>query len=190
MKVGTATFSLETTIGGKIATVTVNVVDENATTYTLTYNANGGNGAPSAQSGAASYTVSSVKPVRSGYTFLGWSKSSSATSASYVAGNTITLSANTTLYAVWQKNNTTPFKAVCPNCEEVFTDEVQYSEHAKTCQIITCEKCGEKITVGSAYEEHMASCGNNEESGGILESIWSFIQAIINFILLPIRIFF
>ncbi len=77
-------------------------------TYTLSYNANGGSGAPSSQSGAASYTISAVQPTRSGYTFLGWSKSSSATAASYKAGNTITLTANTTLYAVWQKNAVDP----------------------------------------------------------------------------------
>lgn len=72
--------------------------------YTLTYNANGGVDAPTSQSGATSYTVSSIKPTRSGYTLLGWSESSSATSASYVAGDTINISANTILYAVWQKN--------------------------------------------------------------------------------------
>lgn len=80
----------------------INLPSKNS--YTLTYNANGGSGAPSTQSGNTSYTVSNVKPVRSGYTFLGWSTSSSATSASYVTGNTITLNANTTLYAVWKKN--------------------------------------------------------------------------------------
>ena len=73
-------------------------------TYTLTYNANGGVGTPTSQSGATSYTISSIKPTRSGYTLLGWSESSSATSASYVAGDTINISANTILYAVWQKN--------------------------------------------------------------------------------------
>ncbi len=76
-------------------------------TYTLSYNANGGSGAPSAQSGNTSYTVSSTKPTRSGYTFLGWSTSSSATSASYTPGSTISISKNTTLYAVWSKNTYT-----------------------------------------------------------------------------------
>ncbi len=80
-----------------------------AANYTLSYNANGGSGAPSSQSGATSYTVSSTKPTRSGYTFLGWSTNSSATSAAYVGGNTISLSANTTLYAVWQKNAATTY---------------------------------------------------------------------------------
>lgn len=69
--------------------------------YTLTYNANGGSGAPSSVS-AMSATISSTIPTRTGYDFLGWSTSSSATSASYVAGNTISLSSNVTLYAVWK----------------------------------------------------------------------------------------
>ena len=53
---------------------------------------------------STSVTISSTKPTRSGYTFLGWSTSSSATSASYQPGSTITISGNTTLYAVWQTN--------------------------------------------------------------------------------------
>ncbi|MBQ2963626.1 MAG: leucine-rich repeat protein [Clostridia bacterium] len=82
--------------------------DEKPIIYTLSYNANGGSGAPASQSGATSYTISSTQPTRSGYTFLGWSKSSSATMASYTAGDSITLTANTTLYAVWQKNAVAP----------------------------------------------------------------------------------
>lgn len=48
-------------------------------------------------------------PAKSGYTFLGWSKSSNATSSSYDPGDTITLTSNTTLYAVWKKNPTTTY---------------------------------------------------------------------------------
>lgn len=70
--------------------------------YSLSYNANGGSGAPSGHSGAKSYTIKSTVPTRFGYTFLGWSTNSSATSASYTPGSTISLSSNTTLYAVWK----------------------------------------------------------------------------------------
>lgn len=70
-------------------------------TYTLTYNANGGSGAPAAQSGATTYTVSSGVPNREGYTFLGWARSRYATAAEYSAGDSITLTKDTTLYAVW-----------------------------------------------------------------------------------------
>ena len=41
---------------------------------------------------------------RSGYTFLGWSTSKSAQSATYKAGASYTPSANVTLYAVWKAN--------------------------------------------------------------------------------------
>ncbi len=73
----------------------------NPISYTLSYNANGGSNAPAAQSGSTSYKISSAIPTRSGYTFLGWSNSSSATNPEYRVGNTITLTGNTTLYAVW-----------------------------------------------------------------------------------------
>lgn len=79
--------------------------------YTLTYNANGGSGAPSSASNVTSTTISSTVPTRSGYDFLGWSTSSSATNATYVAGDTIELSANTTLYAVWRRFYTVTYDA-------------------------------------------------------------------------------
>jgi aspartyl-tRNA synthetase len=42
---------------------------------------------------------------RSGYNFLGWSTSSTATSATYSAGGSYTANAGATLYAVWEKAN-------------------------------------------------------------------------------------
>ncbi len=77
------------------------------TTYTLTYNANGGSGVPSSQTGNGSITLSSAKPTRSGYTFLGWTTNASATTAQYQPGASYNLTANTTLYAVWKKIDTT-----------------------------------------------------------------------------------
>ena len=81
---------------------------------TLSYNANGGSGAPSSQSATVynattskAFTISSTKPTKTGYTFLGWSTSSTATSASYSSGGSITLSSSDTLYAVWSENKLT-----------------------------------------------------------------------------------
>ena len=77
--------------------------------FTLHYDANGGSGAPSDAtytSSSSTYTaqVSSVKPTKTGHTFLGWSKSSTAATATYQSGANITLSpGTTTLYAVWQE---------------------------------------------------------------------------------------
>ena len=83
------------------------VWEQNApTTYTVSYNANGGSGAPSSQTKThnVTLTLSSTKPTRSGYTFLGWSTSSKATSPTYYASGSYTANASATLYAVWSKN--------------------------------------------------------------------------------------
>lgn len=73
-------------------------------TYTVSYDANGGSGAPSSQTKnyGENLTLSSTVPVRSGYIFLGWSTSASATSATYAAGGSYTVNASTTLFAVWK----------------------------------------------------------------------------------------
>lgn len=72
-------------------------------TYAVTYNANGGTGAPGSQikTYGTALTLSSTTPTRAGYNFLGWSASSTATSATYMAGGSYTSNASVTLYAVW-----------------------------------------------------------------------------------------
>ena len=84
--------------------------------YYLYYNANGGSGAPPTQSSVSTtnsswtFTISSTEPTRSGYTFIGWSTSSTATTASYQPGDTIRLTSSSptrTLYAVWEEASRT-----------------------------------------------------------------------------------
>lgn len=72
--------------------------------YTVSYDANNGSGAPAAQTKTyrTALTLSPTVPTRSGYTFLGWSTSSTAASATYKAGGSYTTDANVKLYAVWQ----------------------------------------------------------------------------------------
>lgn len=75
-----------------------------AQTYTISYNANGGSGAPSSQTKThgVALTLSSTKPTRVGYEFLGWATSPTATSATYSAGGSYTNNGTATLYAVWK----------------------------------------------------------------------------------------
>ena len=75
--------------------------------YTVTYHANGGTGAPASQTKyyGNDLTLSDTIPTRSGYTFVGWSTSSSDTSATYSPGDSYTVNASRTLYAVWEKAN-------------------------------------------------------------------------------------
>lgn len=74
------------------------------TSYKVSYNANGGSGAPSAQTKyyGKALTLSSTKPTRTGYTFKGWATSASG-SVTYASGASYTANAAVTLYAVWQK---------------------------------------------------------------------------------------
>lgn len=84
--------------------VSFNVTIPAVNSYTVSYNANGGTGAPSSQTKwkDQALTLSATKPTRTNYTFLGWSISSSATTATYSAGGSYTDNKNATLYAVWK----------------------------------------------------------------------------------------
>ena len=92
-----------------------------ANIYTITYNANGGSGGPSSQSYKyapnGNIYLSSDRPSKTGYTFMGWSESPSATSASYSPGQWWgTHNANNyTLYAVWKKNQVPPTLTYTPS---------------------------------------------------------------------------
>ena len=75
-------------------------------TYTVTYNANGGSGAPESQTKEYGITLklSNTKPTRDKYTFLGWSTSKNATTATYKPNGDYTMNSDITLYAVWKSN--------------------------------------------------------------------------------------
>lgn len=90
-------------------TGTVTVTFHENAPYAISYNANGGSGAPSSQSVYANiqYNLSNTKPTRTGYNFLGWSTSSTATTATYAAGAAVTPTGNLALYAVWSKKSFT-----------------------------------------------------------------------------------
>jgi uncharacterized repeat protein (TIGR02543 family) len=99
---------------GDSATTTVKFnVDVPAwTSYTISYNANGGSGAPSKQTKwkDQTLTLSSTKPTRTGYTFKGWALSKADADNGtwyYQAGGTCGKNENLTLYAVWEEHKLT-----------------------------------------------------------------------------------
>ncbi len=72
-------------------------------TYSVTFNANGGSGAPASQTKTynVALTLSSTIPTRSGYAFNGWATSANGAVA-YAAGASYTGNADLALYAVWE----------------------------------------------------------------------------------------
>ena len=74
-----------------------------ANTYTVKYDANGGTGAPANQTKTYGVTLklSTAKPTRTNYNFLGWGTSSASTTVAYAPGADYTGNSAITLYAIW-----------------------------------------------------------------------------------------
>lgn len=106
-------------------------------TYTVSYNANGGSGAPASQTKThgVTLTLSSIKPTRSGYTFLGWSASASASTATYSAGGSYSGNASITLYAVWSCRHASTSKHYVTGCDWK----------------LVCDTCGKTLSTGTTH---------------------------------------
>jgi len=72
--------------------------------YTVTYNANGGSVSPTSKSANYNTSVTLPTPTRSGYTFNGWYTASSGGTKIGNAGASYTVTGNITLYAQWIEN--------------------------------------------------------------------------------------
>ena len=72
--------------------------------HTVSYNANGGSGAPSSQTKwyGSILTLSSTSPTRTGHDFVGWGTSPSDTTVDYYPSSQYGADANITLYAIWR----------------------------------------------------------------------------------------
>lgn len=75
-----------------------------ANTYKVSYNANGGSGAPVSQTKTygKDLKITTITPKRTGYTFQGWAKSKSITTPQYKGGSVFKENKDTILYAVWK----------------------------------------------------------------------------------------
>lgn len=111
---------------------------------TVTYNANGGSGAPTAQTKeqGVSLTLSSTVPTRAGYDFLFWADSiSGGVSNAYKPGGTYTQDKDVTLYAIWQCNHSLGTTIV--NAKDPTYTEVGYTGDTK------CNTCGAILSKGT-----------------------------------------
>lgn len=100
---------IDTLYASSVMTVSTSLTIDPLASYTVSYNANNGSGAPSAQTKwyGTTLKLSSTKPTRTGYSFQGWGTSASDTSVDYAAGANYTANAKITLYAIWKANTYT-----------------------------------------------------------------------------------
>lgn len=91
---------------GTIGTSTISADIYIGENHTVSYDANGGTGAPSSQTKkyGTTLTLSSTKPTRNKYTFIGWSTSQNSRKVSYMPSGKYNSESNITLYAVWIEN--------------------------------------------------------------------------------------
>lgn len=73
-------------------------------TYTITYNANGGSGAPASQTKTygVDLILSTSIPTREGYNFVSWNIKPNGQDTSYQPGDVFRSNEDTTLYAIWE----------------------------------------------------------------------------------------
>ena len=95
---------------GKITITSVNGQTSNSGNeekkkFTITYKANGGTGAPESQAEESGkiVTLSSEKPTKRTYNFVGWSTDINATTAEYNSGDEIKLEKDIELFAIWKE---------------------------------------------------------------------------------------
>jgi len=120
-------------------------------TYTVSYNANGGSGAPVAQTKThnVDLTLSSVEPTRAGYKFVGWATNSSATLSSYQSGGRFTYNGDITLFAVWEQEIVLSSIAVysSPSKTNYYIGD-SFSSNGLSIRLIYSDGSTENITTG------------------------------------------
>ena len=136
-------------------------------TLSLSYNANGGSGAPSTQTATQYINAGSSSVVKQNITFtipkntythpdkcnfLGWSTNKDATTASYNIGGTLSPTNNTTLYAIYDSTHNPAAddgdcttEVVCLDCDKVTTASLSHTGGTATCkEKAKCETCGKE----------------------------------------------
>ena len=81
---------------------------QTSVTYTVTYDANGGTGAPTEQkkTHGVAINLSNTIPTRDGYIFVKWNTERDGDGISFVAGTIYALDEDVTFYAQWKKEYT------------------------------------------------------------------------------------
>jgi len=174
IKAGTGTIAMElkAALTDKVMKTLVYNVNILPDKYTVSYNANGGSGAPSSQTKnyKTTLTLSSTKPTRSGYTFKSWNTKADGTGTSYSPGAKYTSNANVTLYAQWSHTHSytssitkaatctqTGIKTFkCSTCGNTYTETIPVTGHKEVIDKAIAATCK---TEGKTQGSHCSVCG-------------------------------
>ena len=97
------------------------------------------------------FKLSYAVPTKTGYTFIGWAESSSASSAKYTAGKEITPTKNLTLYAVWQKTTASTAKIAKGNYAP--PAKLESGKKYSISGVITADNNITSVTAGIYYSD-------------------------------------
>ena len=110
----------------KITQIVVTYTGSSPTTYTVTYNSNGGTGtmtdSNSPYNAGSTVTTLSNTFTKDGYSFTGWNTADNGSGTDYTEGATFTINANTTLYAQWEEIIVPPTPVTGGKIYELVTD--------------------------------------------------------------------
>lgn len=122
--------------------------------YVITYNANGGEGAPTQtkKTAGVNITLSSAVPQRTGYDFLGWSKSKTSSKVDFRSGDTYKDNADLTLYAVWEITEVTVIFLDYDNTV-ISTKTYKYGEKIELPEISETRSDGEYIYTFEGWDK-------------------------------------
>ena len=153
-----------------------------AKTYIISYNANGGSGAPANQTKTHGTdlilsSATPTKPASTTYTFLGWGTSTTDTTVDYNAGATYSKDEDASLYAIWCQHKNTykttnmatcEYKRICTVCSTVTAEGTDHGDYLYTnwnyssdthhCRNKICTRCNNyRVT---EFAEHAWNYGN------------------------------
>lgn len=140
----------------------------------LTYDANGGTGAPAKKTVRTQedFAISKLKPTRDGYEFLGWASDKNATAAELAPGAQMNIEEDTVIYAVWEKaaipetQPETEPETIPETIPETEPETVPESEEEETPpETLPAETDPEEVTGAESADESTGENGSNEDEG-------------------------
>lgn len=146
---------------------------------TVRYDLNGGEGTVADSicktfTSEGSVQITSVLPTRVCHVFLGWAESADATAATYKAGDTVDLTGDKTLYAVWSlSHDVTKVDKVDPDCTNIGKEEYwscacgKYFEDALATVEITDISTWGILPVQHTFTDWIAEVSATCESEGV-----------------------